>query len=39
MKYQERIQKLLDEQEKTKLNLMKIKEQRMFEIGRIGVTP
>jgi len=37
MKYQERIQKLLDEQEKTKLNLMKIKEQRMFEIGRIAV--
>tara|TARA_R110000868_G_scaffold7793_5_gene41102 strand:+ start:1269 stop:1457 length:189 start_codon:yes stop_codon:yes gene_type:complete len=37
MKYQERIQKLLDEQENNKLRLLKVKEQRMYEIGRIAV--
>ena len=37
MKYQERIQKLLDEQEKSRARLLKVKEHRMFEIGKIAI--
>tara|TARA_R110002124_G_scaffold161035_5_gene328304 strand:+ start:2443 stop:2634 length:192 start_codon:yes stop_codon:yes gene_type:complete len=37
MKYQERIQKLLDEQEKSRARLLKVKERRMFEIGKIAI--